>query len=117
MESGIPKTNGRFSSRKATASCDLKSKIKEFETNFNSISLRLNEETQNLNDIEESFGTSDVQHIYKLPENEVDEIEQRVGKLNEMPEIINSHNLISRIEEKCGNILRKPDEITFANKA
>lgn len=88
-----------FHREKLLLPTDLKSKIKEFETNFNSMSLRLNEETQNLNDIEESFGTSDVQNIYALPENEVDEIKQRVAKLNEMPEIINSDNLISGLRK------------------
>ncbi|WP_054850972.1 hypothetical protein [Olleya sp. ITB9] len=82
---------------------DLKLKIKNFETNFNLISKRLNEETLNLNDVEEDIGSSNAQDIYNSPEDELERIQNRIERLNNDEEIKKSNESISGLRKSVEN--------------
>jgi hypothetical protein len=82
---------------------DLKNKIKEVESNLRSISKRLNEETINLNEIEEDFGSSNSQEIYSSPDDEFIRIKNRIEQLNNDAEIKKANNTIKSLRESVEN--------------
>ncbi|WP_405248105.1 hypothetical protein [Cellulophaga sp. Asnod2-G02] len=82
---------------------DLKLKIKGFETNFNLISKRLNQEMLNLNDVEEDIGSSNARDIYNTPEDELERIQNRIERLNNDEEIKKSNESISGLRKSVEN--------------
>lgn len=71
--------------------------VKKFESNFQKISIRLDEELQSLSDLEEANQSNDEQVIYGSVEEEDDALKFRMKSLNENEHIKNSEKIIREL--------------------